>query len=77
MFKTSADKQKLSFKEEDEVFFRVAPAVGSFEPLEIKTFELTYKCEDTATRTEFLSLFIDDIPWQALRNPPEGLALAN
>lgn len=71
IFKTDDKSSKFALNQ--DFYFKVSPENGFFEPGETKPFILEYNSLDYIPVYEYASLFIDDIPLQSIRNPPESL----
>lgn len=64
---------KRETSDEPDFYFSIAPKEGIFKPDEAIEFIVTLKSGLYVPLFEFANLIIDEIPIEAIRNPPESL----
>lgn len=57
----------------DSSYFKIVPAQGYFSPDEVIDFTISLKSPLYIPLFEYANLIIDEIPMEAIRNPPESL----
>ena len=73
LFKNSNKDNKLSLDENETHSFQVTPKQGIFDSEAEIAFKIEFMGEEPFLYYEYLCLIIDDVPVEAIRNPPESI----
>lgn len=74
LFKTDKRNKQFNIEDPKNFCFKIEPEEGYFEPDKPISFKLSFLTKEPIPIYEYASLFIDDIPIQSIRNPPQQLS---
>ena len=73
LYKNSNKDNKLTLDENEQHSFSIAPKQGIFDSEAEITFKMEFMGEKPFLYYEYACLIIDDVPIEAIKNPPESI----
>ncbi|KRX10489.1 hypothetical protein PPERSA_08791 [Pseudocohnilembus persalinus] len=67
------NQQEFSIEKNQNFNFKITPERGEFKANEILEFDIQYLSDNYIPVFEYATLFIDEIPYNSIKNPPENL----